>query len=259
MKQRILSGLILLPLPVFALYFGTPYFETLMAVCVAVMGWEWERMVEGRFSPAGLVMAVTGVVSIYLLDFFSLSVLFLPVAVALGLFFYAKQKALAHPRLFAVGVAYATIPLTALVYLRADYGFMAALWTMGVVWAMDTGAYAFGKLIGGPKMAPKISPKKTWAGLIGGMATAALWGALCACLTRWPHYTVITLVSAAYGALSQMGDLLESAVKRYLNVKDSSQLIPGHGGIFDRMDAVLLLAPVSLAGMMLFPALCFWG
>lgn len=267
MKQRIISGLILLPLPVLALYFGSPYFEVFMAICVAVMGWEWEKMVEGRFTPVGLVMAVSGVMGIFLLDLLPCLAWFVPLFVFAGLWIYAKKNAFSHPKLYAVGMIYGTMPLMAMTLLRAEFGFVAALWTMGVVWGMDTGAYAFGRLIGGPKMAPKISPKKTWAGLFGGMFTAGLWGLGCAYFTQMSDYALIQMsdyaliagVSAVLGAVSQMGDLLESAIKRYLNVKDSSDLIPGHGGVFDRLDALLLLAPIAFIMMEYVPFFRFWG
>ena len=124
---------------------------------------------------------------------------------------------------------------------------------------MDTGAYVFGKAIGGPKLCPKISPKKTWAGLIGGMATAAVWGFGCAALDSLQNYAFVMVVSAVLAAVSQGGDLFESWIKRYLGVKDSGDLIPGHGGIFDRTDALLAVTPIVVLILAFFPELDFWG
>ena len=160
MKQRILSALCLLPLPVLALYFGSPWFEIFASVVLAVMGWEWEKMVLNRFSPAGMALAVIGVVCVFLLDLEPALAWIIPAIATAAMFFVAVKQQTAHQKLFAFGVAYSIYPVLALVYLRQDYGFMATLWVLGTVWAMDTGAYFFGKAIGGPKMAPKISPKK---------------------------------------------------------------------------------------------------
>ena len=112
-----------------------------------------------------------------------------------------------------------------------------------VVWATDIGAYAFGRLIGGPKLAPRFSPKKTWAGLIGGMLSAAGVGAG---IAAWAGLAVVGfgLLSAGLAVMSQAGDLFESWVKRRFNVKDSSNIIPGHGGVLDRVDGVLPVAVV---------------
>lgn len=259
MKQRILSALCLLPLPVLALYFGSPWFEIFASVVLAIMGWEWEKMVLNRFSPAGMALAVTGVVCVFLLDLEFALAWIIPAIATAAMFFVALKQQTAHRKLFAFGVAYSIYPVLALVYLRQDYGFMATLWVLGTVWAMDTGAYFFGKAIGGPKMAPKISPKKTWAGLFGGMFSSAVWGLAIACFAHLDALVEIALISAVFGGVSQMGDLAESAIKRYLNVKDSSNLIPGHGGIYDRVDAILLLTPVAVILTALFPVLNFWG
>ena len=147
----------------------------------------------------------------------------------------------------------------ALVYFRQDFGFLATVWLLVTVWAMDSGAYFFGKAIGGPKMAPKISPKKTWAGLFGGIFLSGVWGFALAYFLKMTAVLEIATVSAVLGGVSQMGDLAESAIKRYLGVKDSSNLIPGHGGVYDRIDAILLLAPIALLLTLFVPALNFWG
>ena len=259
MKQRILSALCLLPLPVLALYFGTPWFEIFAAAVLTVMGWEWEKMVCGRFGVSGMVTAVTGVVGVFLLDLTPVVAWSLPAVVAIGVYAAAKKENMPHAGLFACGLPYSAYPIMALTCLRQDFGFLATLWVLGTVWAMDTGAYFFGKTIGGPKMAPKISPKKTWAGLFGGMLSSALWGIGVAMVADVGAFGKIAAISAVFGGVSQVGDLLESAVKRYLGVKDSSDLIPGHGGIYDRTDAILLLAPVALVLMNFLPALNFWG
>lgn len=259
MKQRILSALCLLPLPVLAIYFGSPWFEILVAVILTIMAWEWEKMVLNRFSVLGMAIAVTGVVCVFLLDLKPCVAWILPIVTTLVLFFVVKKEKTGHEKLFAFGVPYSVYPVMALVYFRQDFGFLATVWLLVTVWAMDSGAYFFGKAIGGPKMAPKISPKKTWAGLFGGIFLSSVWGFALAYFLKMPAVLEIATVSAVLGGVSQMGDLAESAIKRYLGVKDSSNLIPGHGGVYDRIDAILLLAPIALLLTLFVPALNFWG
>jgi len=132
------------------------------------------------------------------------------------------------------------------------------LWLVALVIATDIGAYFAGRLIGGPKLMPRISPKKTWAGRVGGMAAAACIGALATTLVAGDEgrapVMAVALLSALLAVVAQTGDLAESAVKRNFNVKDSGTLIPGHGGLFDRLDGFLITLPalallVALTGM----------
>ena len=136
-------------------------------------------------------------------------------------------------------------------YNDLSYSYTYILWLIFVVWATVIGGYILGKSIGGPKLVPKISPKKTWAGLLGGMAFSALVTYVFV-LTMNHYYdsqlsmVYFVLSSVLLAVISQAGDIFESSIKRRMNLKDSSQLIPGHGGIFDRVDG-LLFASVVLA------------
>ncbi|MFI4988772.1 MAG: phosphatidate cytidylyltransferase, partial [Alphaproteobacteria bacterium] len=145
----------------------------------------------------------------------------------------------------AAGALYVGIPSTALLWLRGDSGAYAVLWLFLVVWATDIGAYACGRLIGGPRLAPRLSPNKTWAGLVGGLLAASAVGALLAPALGVPARGLLVGLSAILSLVSQAGDLLESALKRHFGVKDTSALIPGHGGLFDRVDGVLAAAPAA--------------
>ena len=147
------------------------------------------------------------------------------------------------------GVAYAAAVLIPAVMLRNDpsLGFIAIVWLFAVVWAEDTGAYFTGRYFGGPKLAPAISPNKTWSGALGGTAAGVLAGnavILLAGITWHPAH--LALAFAAVVA-AQLGDLLESAIKRRFAVKDASSLIPGHGGVMDRVDGFLVAATLALA------------
>lgn len=159
------------------------------------------------------------------------------------------------------GAFYIVLPCWALLSLRAEsvHGMETLFWLLAVVWAADTGAYAFGRLIGGPKLAPVISPNKTWAGLVGGIGMAAIIGVGTALLLD--HKAVLTLAgwSALIGAISQAGDLIESWVKRHFGVKDTGSIIPGHGGMLDRVDGLLAAAlGVAIIGAIGMGSILTW-
>ena len=142
------------------------------------------------------------------------------------------------------GLFYIIVPCGALIYLRSNpaAGMETLIWLLAVVWATDTAAYGAGRLIGGPKLSPVISPNKTWAGLLGGLGAAGIVGALTAVILDKDGVMVLAMSSVAIGLVSQAGDLAESWVKRHFRVKDTSTIIPGHGGLFDRVDGLLAAA-----------------
>lgn len=135
-------------------------------------------------------------------------------------------------------------------FVRDHLGMTAALWVFGMVWATDIGAYFAGRAFGGVRLAPKISPSKTWSGLFGGMVAALIASATIG--DRAGIVGVPLWIGLFMGLLAQLGDLAQSWMKRRAGVKDSGKLIPGHGGLFDRVDGVL---PVAL----LLGALAFAG
>lgn len=140
-----------------------------------------------------------------------------------------------------LGLIYAGVPALGLIYLRArPDGLGLALWTLAVVWATDIGAYFAGRAIGGPRLAPRVSPNKTWAGLGGGVFGALCIGAVVASAFGLPR--LLLVLAAPLAVLAQAGDLFESWLKRRAGVKDSGRLLPGHGGALDRLDGVVPVA-----------------
>jgi phosphatidate cytidylyltransferase len=171
-----------------------------------------------------------------------------------------------RPISLAAGAIYVGLAGIALIWLRHDplAGLPNILFLLLVVWASDVGAYLAGRLLGGPRLAPRISPGKTWAGACGGLLAAVAMGyivAVCFWLSSggaglsWR----IAVVAVALGFASQLGDLLESAIKRHFGVKDSGRLIPGHGGLFDRLDGFLTAGPLAaLLALALGPGVMLW-
>ncbi len=148
----------------------------------------------------------------------------------------------------AFGVLYAAIPVCALILFRndPDYGLWVIIWLFGIVWATDIAAYFTGKSLGGPKLSPQYSPNKTWSGLAGGVVAAAAVGGIVAYMIGNSSVAVLAALSGAMAIIAQIGDVFESALKRRAGVKDSSHIIPGHGGVMDRLDGLIAVAGASL-------------
>lgn len=151
----------------------------------------------------------------------------------------------------ATGLGYAALALIASVLIRRDpdHGFVALVLILLIVWGTDIGGYFAGRGIGGPKLWPRVSPKKTWAGAVGGLLLS-LAVALAFALAGFGKILPLLILAAVLSSISQLGDLFESAVKRRFGVKDSSHIIPGHGGLLDRLDGyVAAVALAALIGM----------
>lgn len=157
-----------------------------------------------------------------------------------------------RPTLLLSGVAYLTLVTLSLLSLRhqPETGLQGVLWLFATVWATDIFAYVAGRTLGGPRLAPRLSPNKTWSGALGGLAAAVIVGACTAWFFTGGSVIGLAIAGGLLSVVSQVGDLAESAVKRYVGVKDSGQLIPGHGGLLDRVDA-LMAASVAMAAIRL--------
>jgi phosphatidate cytidylyltransferase len=171
-------------------------------------------------------------------------------------------RAAAAPALMACGTAWILLACAGLVFVRADprVGRANVLFLLLLVWASDIGAYLVGRLVGGAKLAPVISPGKTWSGAAGGIAAAVLVGfAADAALPTHAGPGWIVAITILFCIIGQAGDLTESGAKRHFGVKDSGSLIPGHGGLLDRLDALLAVAPfAALLALCLGRGVLFW-
>lgn len=232
-----------------ALAAGPVAFAVLIAVGGVVLAWEWTRLTgEGRFGPTGILLAAVIVAAVLMATLGRAGSALVALAIASAvLYASAARDGRRDPRWVAAGLLYIGVPAVALVWLRGDdaAGLELILWLLLTVWATDIGAFFAGRLIGGPRLAPRISPKKTWAGLGGAIVSAGLVGLVASRFD--PHAPAAVLLAAAGASLAviaQAGDLGESWVKRRFGVKDSSHLIPGHGGLFDRVDGLIAAATV---------------
>jgi phosphatidate cytidylyltransferase len=248
LPSRIQSAIVLAPLPIAAIWFGSPWLPLLTGLAAAVMAWEWGRLCRrGRFGETGVVLVgvVLAVVATAALLGTELAIAAALVGAAV-VFWTARQRADPSPRWTALGALWVALPCVCLLWLAREdeVGRVTLLWVLAIVWATDVGAYAIGRALGGPRLAPRWSPGKTWAGLAGGMVCAAMTGwVTAACLGIFPALPLI-LISAGLAVVGQFGDLAESLAKRRFGVKDTSGLIPGHGGLLDRLDGLLAVVPV---------------
>lgn len=242
---RIASAVVLAPVVLGLVWFGGVPFLLLLAVVGPLMVHEWSGLQTGDNSQ----MANEVGISLAILCFLAGAAWGTPdigMALAMAIIGLTVSFALWRGTPIALpllGAAYIGLPVLAFAWLRSDfeYGRIALFWLLAVVWATDIFAYFAGRAIGGPKMAPRLSPNKTWAGLAGGVAGAMLAGGLTAV---WLGSTVwaLAIVSGVLAVVSQAGDVTESALKRRAGVKDSGALIPGHGGILDRVDGLMFAA-----------------
>ncbi len=239
---RVASGLVLIAVAIVLVVLGGPGFAVLLAAAGVAIAWEWGRIVRGGFDAATCVHAAAVLAAIVFGAMGKGGAALL--ALGVGAVLVGVLTVGLRPALSATGVLYAGLPALALLWLRADmpYGLRAVLYLMAVVIATDTAAYFCGRLIGGPKLWPAVSPKKTWSGLLGGVAAAALTGVLFAPFVMSGGTVPLAIGGAILAVVSQAGDMAESALKRRFDVKDASGLIPGHGGVMDRADGLIAAA-----------------
>ncbi|MDE3177819.1 MAG: CDP-archaeol synthase [Pseudomonadota bacterium] len=247
---RALSGAVMIVAALAATLVGGFPFLVFWGVAAIGVAWEWQRLIGGERLGLRVGVAVLGLVAaapwaLYAHARISLLVL-IAGAVATGA---AADRERRVPAGF--GVLYAGAAMLAPALLRGSptEGLAAILWLFAIVWGTDIGAYFGGRLLGGPKLWPAISPGKTWSGAIVGALVSTVLAALTAALSVRGGVRILPLLELGLvaSALAQAGDLFESAMKRRAGVKDSSRLIPGHGGLMDRLDGFIVAAAFAAA------------
>jgi phosphatidate cytidylyltransferase len=245
---RVNSAIVLVIVALGLTYASRHTFAVLITVFITAMAWEWGRLVRGKgfdlaFGVQGGATALAAFATVEGCPGCGL-VTVLSGTMAVFLIRAMRGETISEAWWSAAGVYYAGIPAIALIWIRGDaqYGLLAIFYLFAIVWTTDTAAYVFGRAIGGPKLAPSISPKKTWSGFLGGALSAALVGGLFGLWMGDTNSIKLALLSLVLAMAAQFGDLGESALKRAFGTKDSSGLIPGHGGVLDRLDGLIFVA-----------------
>jgi phosphatidate cytidylyltransferase len=243
---RILTAAILIPIVILGAWAGGIWFALLIALVMGLAGYEWARLCGIENPTMVLVLSALGPLIAIAFVWFGPATGGIVVLAALLI---AGARGGGNRAWRVGGIVYLGLPALAILTLRADPVFgVAALATLfGVVWLTDTGAYAFGRLIGGPRLAPTISPGKTWAGAFGGLFLAVAGIFVLALFLEVQAPIGAIALAVILSITTQCGDLFESWVKRRFDKKDSGTIIPGHGGILDRIDGLLFAAPVMAA------------
>jgi phosphatidate cytidylyltransferase len=243
LKLRILSGAVLAALAFGLAYAGPKPFAILILAVALFVSWEWGRMVRGVGADLAFVVhaiAVAAAVLFAASGYAALGGAVLVTAAIILIPLVFNRGA----RLSALGVFYVGLPAISLLWLRSDepYGFAVVLLIFAIVWSSDIAAFAAGRSIGGPKLWPRISPNKTWAGLFAALIAGAVAALIVLPLVADASPLRLALTGLGLSLVAQLGDLAESALKRLFGLKDASDLIPGHGGFMDRMDSIVAAA-----------------
>lgn len=258
LKLRVLSSVAIAALALLCVWIGGYWIAGLAALAALAMMLEWRSITVHAGAPAGrdaipFATAVTGGVLLMLAWPAGRAGVFLVALALTGLGLDAMRGRLAGGLWSVLGALYIGAAAMAFVALRGvdPFGFVTIIWAALVVMAADIGGYFAGRTIGGPKLWRAVSPNKTWAGLGGGIVLAILVGGAFSWGTTGTYYYAVCTVSAVTAVLSQAGDLAESALKRHFGVKDAGTLLPGHGGVLDRLDghmaAILVAAIVTFS------------
>jgi phosphatidate cytidylyltransferase len=249
---RIVSSLVLAPVAIAAAWFGGVVFVAFWTIAAVIVLWEWQTLVCGHDRNSVLTVgaaALIGAAAVLIVGWFGIAI----ALVALGGFAIAALASRERRGWCVAGLVYAATILIAPVLLRRDasFGFAAIMLLFVIVWLTDIAAYFAGRAIGGPKLMPRVSPKKTWSGAVGGTLAGVVGAVGVAHMSSVASLAAVAGVALVISVVSQGGDLLESAIKRRFNTKDASQLIPGHGGLMDRLDGFVAAAVAgALIGLM---------
>ncbi len=258
LRARILSALVLAPGALLAAWAGGPVFSGVIAAAGVILAREWTRMSDPDGGDQAFAMTAAGaaggaIAAAAMQPELAWSWIAVA-ALAAGIERWRRGGGFAPALAAALGVIYVSAPCVALVFLRlAPDGAERVTYLFACVWAADTGAFLAGVLIGGPKLWPALSPKKTWAGLIVGAAFAAIAGGVLAWAFGWEDLVSKITGALLLGVAALSGDLLESGLKRRYGVKDAGALIPGHGGLLDRVDGLMLAAVAHATKVVLWP------
>ena len=255
--RRTASALVLAALAIGLAFVGGWIFTAACTVTAGLVLWEWSRLVagvDGECATCALVLGLPALIGTAVLAQLDIPAGAIGVIAAAAAFASQGTLGLAYRRnrhsclWAAAGILYAAIVAMCPIWLRRDpeMGFAALLFLFATIWATDIFAYFTGRGFGGPLLAPRLSPKKTWSGAVGGLAGGVVAGVLVAYASAGTHPAAAGVLALILSIAAQGGDLFESSVKRRFSAKDTSALIPGHGGVMDRVDGFLVAALVAV-------------
>jgi len=243
---RIAAAAVLVPVALFAAWMGGLLFSLFIAVVGVIMAMEWTAMVARDNKYQQIIHILAAITASFALFVPVSSPLKLELAIIAMIWGLSVSRAINHGlnRWLFLGIPYIALPLLALVLLRNDAanGLSAIVLVFACVWTADTLAYFFGRTFGGPKLMPSVSPNKTWSGFFGAVIGGLIAAVLVFYFFGLNNLAAAAVIGAAIGGLEQGGDLYESAAKRKFGIKDSGTIIPGHGGVLDRVDGLLAAA-----------------
>jgi phosphatidate cytidylyltransferase len=248
LKRRVPSAIVLILLALGATWYGGFPFLFFWTVAALLVWYEWATVV--RSEPRTTVIALGAIALAVAAVLLSLKMIFVAcVAVVIGAIASASAtNGNREARLWSgMGLLYAALVFIPVVLLREDpkFGFFTVIWLYAVVWLTDIAGYFCGRFIGGPKLAPVISPKKTWSGAIGGTLFGVLGGVAVATVANAGFAFTLIVIALVVSMVSQAGDIFESFVKRRFGKKDASGILPGHGGVMDRIDGFIAAAALA--------------
>jgi phosphatidate cytidylyltransferase len=249
LRQRLMSAFLLIPFVAIAIIIGNIAVAALVAVAVALAYQEWSRMVgQGKMNRfTYLIMGLLAVGAlVYPIAGFTASLIFFFLgAIVAALSVDWRQWRLPY---YAAGAIFFGVAAICILALRGNTtnGIWATVFLAAVIWLTDSGAFFVGRLLGGVKLSPEISPSKTWSGALGGLAFGTTGGLIVWLMATDSPFWIGILIAAILSVVAQLGDLVESALKRRFMIKDSGDIIPGHGGILDRIDSF------TFGGILLF-------
>lgn len=242
------SAIVLIPAVLADVWAGGIWLQTFVALLAVLAAYEWSALTHGKNDLQFALHAAAGIAGALLTVHAGPGIALIAIVIIWLIAIIATRMLNPVPSTWCyLGVPYVGIPAMALVLLRADptHGLAAIVWVMVTVWSADTLAYFAGRIIGGPKLAPKISPKKTWAGLGGAIAGSAIASLIFCVVAGYNSVLILALLAGVFAIVEQGGDLFKSAWKRFHSVKDSGDLIPGHGGVIDRIDGLVAVATAA--------------
>jgi phosphatidate cytidylyltransferase len=248
LSVRAASALVLIPIVLAITWAGSVWYACLVASMAVLMAVEWSKLVHGR-QPVQLALHVAAALAAsFLLLIIGAPAVLWCIAALWAASFVHRLLTTRRPELWPLlGIPYIGLAALSVILLRNDgtNGFLAVYWLLFIVWGADTLAYFAGRIIGGPKLMPSISPRKTWAGLGGAVIGGIVCSVAFALVTGLESIAWLAAMGGLLAIVEQAGDFFESALKRKAGVKDSSTLIPGHGGMLDRVDGLVAAAMIA--------------